>query len=264
MLLAAGDIAGCDTSGDEATAALLDAYPGATIATLGDHVYEHGTPAEFANCYDPTWGRHRARTRPAVGDHEYLTEGAAGYFGYFGAAAGEPGRGYYSYNLGSWHIVVLNSSCSFVGCARNTIQERWLKADLAANPAPCTLAYWHRPLFSSGTNHGSSPAMRPMFQALHEFGVDVVLAGHEHNYERFAPMDADGHLDPAAGIRSFVVGTGGRSVYRLGTPLNGSEARDDRTFGLLLLSLHPGRYDWRFLPVGGTGTFTDSGSDVCH
>jgi hypothetical protein len=182
ILVAVGDIASCSSDGDEATAALLDGLSG-TIATLGDHAYRSGTPQEFADCYDPSWGRHKDRTRPAPGNHDYETSGAAGYFDYFGAAAGEPGKGYYSYDLGTWHIVVLNSNCSQVGgCGEGTPQEQWLREDLAAHPATCTLAYWHHPLFSSGTEHGGNESMQPVWQALYDAGADVVLAGHEHNY----------------------------------------------------------------------------------
>jgi len=263
VLLAAGDIAACGSEGDEATAALLDATPHATVATLGDNVYERGTAEEFARCYAPSWGRHAARTRPSVGNHEYATGRASGYFGWFGAAAGDPATGWYSYDLGSWHVVVLNSNCSAVSCAAGGTQERWLGDDLARSPAACTLAYWHHPRFSSGSTHGSTEAMAPLWATLYELGADVVLAAHEHHYERFAPLDASGAVDPERGIRSFVVGTGGRSHYGFGPALAGSEVRHTGTYGVLALTLRPDGYDWRFVPQNGR-TFSDSGSGRCH
>lgn len=263
-LLAAGDIAACGSRGDEATAAILDAHPRAAVATLGDNVYPNGTPEEFERCYAPSWGRHRARTRPAPGNHDYATPGAGGYFGYFGSAAGDPRLGHYSYDLAGWHVVVLNSNCAPVGCGRGSAQERWLRADLGAHAGrPCTLAYWRHPRFSSGSQHGSAAAMGPLYGILYEHGVDVVLAGHEHVYERFAPLDPDGRVDPGRGVRSFVVGTGGRSLYGFDDPLPGSEARNASTFGVLGLQLEADGYRWRFLPVAG-GTFGDSGVGACH
>jgi hypothetical protein len=265
VLLAAGDIASCASPGDEATAALLDRL-GGTIATLGDTVYISGTSQEFATCYHPSWGRHKRRTRPAVGNHEYGTAGAAGYFDYFGAAAGDPSKGYYSYDLGTWHIVVINSNCSQVGgCGAGSPQEQWLRADLAAHPAACTLAYWHHPRFSSGDVHGSNAVLEPIWRALYEHRADVVLSAHEHNYERFAPQDSTGQLDWDRGIRQFVVGTGGRSHYDgFITPiLPHSEVRNGDTFGVLRLTLHATGYDWQFIPETGK-TFTDAGSGTCH
>jgi hypothetical protein len=262
-LLAAGDIADCSSSGDEATAALLDTRPDGVVATLGDNAYSRGTAREFAECYGPTWGRHRDRTRPAPGNHDYQTSRAAGYFAYFGAAAGEPPRGYYSYDLGSWHVVVLDSNCGGTSCRAGGVQERWLRAELAASGAACTLAYWHHPRFSSGSTHGSDDAVAPLFEALYEAGADVVLAGHEHNYERFAPLDPSGAVDSSRGIRTFVVGTGGRSHYKFASPIRGSEVRNGDTFGVLELTLEPGSYRWEFLPEAGK-TFTDSGTGTCH
>jgi hypothetical protein len=189
VLVGAGDIASCDSDGDEATAALLDTIPG-TVAAIGDTVYPNGTDAEYANCYDPTWGRHLARTRPATGNHEYHTSGAQGYFNYFGAAAGDPNEGYYSYDLGAWHIIVLNSNCSEVSCAAGSPQEQWLRGDLDAHPADCILAYWHHPLFN--TSGGGTIAVRPFWQALYAARADVVLNGHIHNYARLEPLDPDG------------------------------------------------------------------------
>lgn len=263
VLLAAGDIARCGEPGAAVTAALLAKLPG-TVATLGDNAYRNGSRQEFAGCYDPTWGAEKARTRPALGNHEYGTREAKGYFGYFGAAAGERGKGYYSYDLGAWHVVALNSNCDEVGgCDAGSPQERWLRADLAAHPAACTLAYWHHPLFSSGTKHGGEPAVRPLWQALVDAGADVVLSGHEHNYERFAPQDAGGRPDSRHGIREFVVGSGGAGLYPLGDPLPASEARNADTLGVLRLTLRPAGYDWDFVPAGG-GTFADAGRAGCH
>ena len=263
VLLAAGDIASCSSSGDEATAALVAAQPSALVVTLGDDVYDSGTPSEFAHCYDPSWGASRARTRPAPGNHDYATPGAAGYFEYFGALAGDPAKGYYSYDVGAWHVVALNSNCSVVSCAAGSAQEQWLRADLAAHPTACTLAYWHHPRFSSGTVHGSSTAVAPLWRALYDNNADLVLSGHEHNYERFAPLDPAGRVDEGRGVRSFVVGTGGASHYPLGTPISGSEARNSDTFGVLQLTLEADGFDWRFLPQPGK-TFTDAGSARCH
>jgi acid phosphatase type 7 len=261
-LLAVGDIADCDSDGDEATAALLDHLPG-IVAALGDTVYDSGTAQEFADCYDPTWGRHKSRTRPAVGNHEYLTPGASGYFGYFGAAAGDPKKGYYSYELGSWHIVVLNSNCAKVGgCHAGSPQEQWLRKDLAAHPTTCTLAYWHHPRFSFG-KYDDNEATRVLWQALDAAGAEIVLSGHDHNYQRWAPQNPDGTLDRERGIREFVVGTGGKNHYPLGSPPANVEQSNDETFGILQLTLRPTSYDWTFIPEAGK-TFTDTGSTACH
>ncbi len=263
VLVGAGDIAGCSSSGDEATANLLDTVAG-TVFTAGDNVYDSGTASEFANCYDPTWGRHKARTRPSAGNHDYNTAGATGYYGYFGAAAGDPAKGYYSYDLGSWHVVAINSNCSAIGgCGAGSPQETWLRQDLAASTKPCTVAYWHHPLFTSGANHSNATAMRPIFQALYDFDAEVVVSGHNHNYERFAPQNPTGGLDTAQGIREFVAGTGGRSHYGFGTTQPNSEIRNGDTYGVLKLTLKASGYDWQFVPEAGK-TFTDLGSGTCH
>lgn len=258
VFVGAGDIALCASSGDEATAALLDTISG-TVWTAGDNVYDTGTAAEFTNCYDPSWGRHKARTRPTPGNHDYGTPGATGYYGYFGAAAGDPAKGYYSYELGAWHIIALNSE---IAAGAGSAQEQWLRADLAAHPTACTLAYWHKPLYSSG-EHGNNPAYTALWQALYEYGADVVIGGHDHNYERFAPQNASGAADAGYGLREFVVGTGGRSLRPFGTVQANSEVRDFSTAGVLKLTLHPTSYDWEFVPVAG-GTFTDTGAGQCH
>jgi len=262
-LVGAGDIASCDSPGAAQTAKLVEAIPG-TVFTAGDDAYERGTEREFADCYAPTWGRFRDRTRPAPGNHDYETAGAAGYFAYFGAAAGERGKGYYSYDLGAWHIVVLNSECAFVGgCGLSSPQLQWLNADLTARASRCALAIWHHPRFSSGAEHGSDPTYDAFWRVLYERGVDVVINGHDHEYERFAPQTPDAKRDDARGIREFVVGTGGRSLYAVKAPLANSEVLRNDTFGVLQLTLRLDGYDWKFVPVAGS-TFTDAGSAACH
>jgi Calcineurin-like phosphoesterase len=259
VLVGAGDIADCNNSGDSATEALLDGIAG-TVYTLGDNVYPNGTLNEFNNCYDPTWGQHKARTRPSPGNHDYNTSGAAGYFSYFGSLAGPSGVGYYSYDVGTWHVVSLNSE---VAHGVGSTQEQWLRADLAASTQPCTLAYWHKPRFTSGANHAPDTTMTPLWQALYDFNADVVLSGHNHQYERFAPQDSNGNLDTARGLREFVAGTGGESHYSFATIQPNSEVRNSDTFGVLKLTLHANSYDWQFVPEAGK-TFTDSGTTNCH
>jgi len=263
ILVGAGDIADCkDLSGAEATAKLLDQLLG-TVMAVGDLAYPDGSKENFT-CYDKTWGRAKTRTRPAVGNHEFHSTGGTPYFDYFGAAAGDPKTGYYSYELGTWHIIVLNSECQDVGgCEAGSPQEKWLRADLAAHPAACTLAYWHKPLFSSGSAHGNDLTVKPLFQALYDANADVVITGHDHDYERFAPQTPDGAADPARGIREFVVGTGGKNHRPFGSPKPNSELRDATAFGVLKLTLKPSAYDWQFIPQEGK-SFTDSGSGACH
>jgi hypothetical protein len=262
VLVGAGDIASCDSDDDEKTARLLDGIEG-TVFTLGDNAYDNGTSGEYKKCYDPTWGRHKERTRPAVGNHEYRTDDAKAYFDYFGAAAGEPGQGWYSYGLGSWHIVVLNSNCKYVGgCDRGSPQERWLRTDLASHPSQCTLAYWHHPRFSAG-KYEDDEMMLPAWQALYDAGAEVVLSGHDHNYQRYAPQTPDGRADPARGIRQFVVGTGGKSHYEIEKPKGRLEVYDDNAPGVLKLTLRADSYEWEFISVEGA-SFNDSDSDVCH
>jgi hypothetical protein len=264
VFVGAGDIASCSSSGDEATATVLDGIAG-TVYTLGDNAYDNGTATEYANCYGPTWGRHKGRTMPSPGNHEYNTTNATGYYGYFGAAAGDPTKGYYSFDLGAWHIIVLNSnlSCAVISCAAGSPQEQWLRADLIAHSNTCTLAYWHHPRFNSGASHGNDIDVAPFWDALYQYGADVILNGHEHVYERFAPQTPAAVADPGTGIRQFTVGTGGRSHYTFGTIQPNSEVREGNTYGVLKLTLHANGYDWQFVPVAG-GTFNDSGAGTCH
>ncbi len=235
---------------------------------LGDTQYDSGTLSEFMGSYDPTWGRLNSLARPVLGNHEYGTAGAGGYFDYFNGTgqatgrAGDRGRGYYSYDIGAWHLIALNSNCSLVPCGAGSAQEQWLRADLAANPKTCTLAYWHHPRFSSGYTN-NTPAVDPLWQDLYTAGADVVLGGHAHEYERFAPQNPAGQADLARGIREFVVGTGGEDHHALGTIKANSEVRNVDTFGVMRLTLSATGYSWKFVPEAGR-TFTDSGSASCH
>lgn len=264
ILIGASDIASCSYDRDESTAQLLDVIPG-TVVTMGDNVYPNGSLSQFNSCYESTWGRHKDRTRPSPGNHAYNTAGAAGYYSYFGAAASplEPDctsncGGYYSYNLGAWHIIALNSE---IALGAGSEQEQWLRADLAANPNTCTLAYWHKPLFSSGS-HGNNSSIQAIWQALYDYGADLVLNGHDHTYERFAPQSPAGKAEPTRGIREFVVGTGGASLYSFSSIQPNSEVRNNTAWGVLKLTLHPTGYDWEFVPIAGQ-TFTDAGSGSC-
>jgi 3',5'-cyclic AMP phosphodiesterase CpdA len=257
VLVGAGDVAVCGSKGAEATAKLLDVISG-TVFVAGDAAYGSGTARQFRDCYGPTWGRHKARTRPSPGNHEYNTKDAVPYFEYFGANAGEVGKGYYSYDLGVWHIIALNSN---IPAGRGSEQMKWLRADLAANEASCTLAYWHHPLFSSG-EHGNEYVMLEAWRVLYEYKADVVLNGHDHSYERFAPQTPQGKADPGRGIREFVVGTGGAHLRGFERIRPNSEVRNSDTWGVLKLTLHPAGYDWEFVPVAGK-SFRDSGSAAC-
>ena len=301
VLVGAGDIARCYDPEDptditppaaiaaEATARLLDRIPG-TVMAIGDNAYEFGSPLDYALCYEPTWGRHRGRTRPAAGNHEYLTPGAAGYFAYFGVRAAPP-LGWYSYDLGSWHVVVLNSTPQVYACwppeieegrppdfpspppvpdepgpaagracAGDVAQQAWLAADLAANPARCTVAYFHHSRYSSA-RHGNHYQMQRIWDILYAHGVDVVVSAHDHVYERFAPQDPDARLDETRGIRQFVAGTGGAELYEFEEIEPNSEVRLDDTHGVLALALGRGRYGWAFVAVDGG--VRDSGTDEC-
>ena len=284
VIAAAGDIA-CDPAngkfkGGAGTADacreryVSDLLVGAGLAAvlpLGDNQYECGSLSAFQQSYDPSWGRVKPITHPAVGNHEYLTSGgtgcdssnagASGYFNYFGASAGNPGQGYYSYEIGTWHIIALNSNCTDVGgCAPTTPQGRWLANDLASHTNTCTLAYWHIPLFSSGGRAAQNSFT--FWKALYAAGADVILNGHDHIYERFAPQDPAGQRDDARGIREFIVGTGGANHTALAAVAANSEVRDISTYGVLELTLHPNSYEWRFVPEAGQ-SFTDSGTGTC-
>lgn len=267
VVLASGDISSCTQDWDEATAKIIDTIPG-TVAVLGDQVYDVGSPDEYANCYGPTWGRFRSRTRPAPGNHDYATVNAAGYYGYFGLAAGDPAKGYYSYDLGKfWHVVVLNSAWREGGPAfgQGSAQLDWLRADLAASSRQCTLAYWHHPRWSSG-NHAPDTSAAPVWRVLYAAGADLVLNGHEHFYERFAPMNPDGAADNAYGIRQIttgMAGTGASSGYPFGTPLAASEMRQNIAAGIIKLTLDSAGYSWQYLHVVGA-SFSDAGSGSCH
>jgi hypothetical protein len=240
--------------------ALVSAQPD-VVAELGDAQYDHAAVTEFP-AYDASWGRLWDRTRPALGNHEYQTPNATAYFSYFGNRAGEPGRGYYSYDVGTWHVVVLNGNCSVVSCFRSSRQEQWLRADLAAHPNRCTLAYWHQPRFSSAQTVRENLSVQALWEDLQAAGAEVVLTAHVHNYERFAPQSPTGEPDPN-GIREFVVGTGGRDHNGLRRVRRNSQARSTDTFGVLFLTLRRDSYDWRFVPVAG-GAFTDAGVGRCH
>lgn len=257
-IVAAGDIAGCWWRSDEATARLLDRI-GGIVMPLGDAVYSNGTTGQFADCYGPTWGRHKARTRPAIGNHDYRTDHGVPYYDYFGAAAGPRGKGWYSFDVDGWHVVVLNSE---VDTSPESEQVAWLREDLRAHPARCTLAAMHRPRFSSG-EHGDSERVKALFAALYEGHVDVVLSGHDHVYERFRPQDPGGHFEPERGVRQFVVGTGGAPFYDFRAKLDpNSEVHQNKVHGVLRMVFHPDGYDWEFVGVG-TG-FSDKGSGRCH
>ena len=268
-LVGAGDIAGCGSAlaGAEATAKLIEKIPGEVFAS-GDLAYEHGNAAEFHDCYGETWGRFKDRTHPTLGNHEYGTPEARDYFHYWGDRAGPIGKGYYSFDLGVWHIIALNSNCDapgLGGCAAGSPEETWLKKDLAEHADSCIVAYGHHALFSSGIfrKHAVHPELKQIVQDLYAAHADLLLVGHEHSYERFAPQDPDGKINPERGIREIVVGTGGRSHDPLGFAMDNSEVRNTDTFGVLKVTLMPHAYTWEFIPVEGQ-TFTDSGSGVCH
>jgi calcineurin-like phosphoesterase family protein len=256
VLVGAGDIAMCGSAGTGATARLLETLPG-TVMTVGDNAYPHGSAADFRDCYEPTWGRLKARTRPSPGNHDYEQPGALPYFNYFGASAGPAGLGYYRFRLGEWQIYSLNSN---VPMDASSPQVRWLRQELGANPSRCTLAYWHHPLFTSGQN-GDNPGTQLLWRALYEYDAEVIVSAHDHLYERFAPQDPDGRPDADRGIRQFIVGTGGATLT---SPVR-SHANSDVVWsmnGVLELVLRPNGYTWRFLSE--TGAAADVGAGLCH
>jgi acid phosphatase type 7 len=257
VLVGAGDIGDCKQPGSALTARLLDGISG-TVFTAGDNAYPNGSDDDFRKCYDPTWGRHRDRTRPSPGNHEYDSPQAAPYFRYFGGNAGPPGLGYYSYNAGAWHVVSLNSE---IDMSSSSAQVRWLRADLTANRTKCTVAYWHKPLFSSGP-HGNNVRVQDLWRALYDHDVDVVVTGHDHLYERFAPQNPDGGYDAARGIRQLVVGTGGSHLSSVLIQRPNSEAVG-HVWGVLALTLNPDSYRWEFVPAE-VGRFVDVGTGTCH
>jgi 3',5'-cyclic AMP phosphodiesterase CpdA len=269
VLVGAGDIAGCSSlEGAQATAKLIDEIPGAVFAA-GDLAYERGTAEEFRDCYGTTWGKFRERTWPVPGNHEYGTAGGAPYFAYWAGRAGTAEKSYYSFEVGKWHVVALNTNCRAAGvggCEAGSPQEKWLKEDLAQHADSCMVAFGHHALYSSGVfpSHAVHSELRDLWRDLYAAHADLMLAGHEHSYERFAPQDPDGRLDEANGIREIVVGSGGRSHDPLGTAKPNSEARNSDTFGVLKLTLWPGRYEWEFVPVNGAEGFHDAGAGACH
>jgi calcineurin-like phosphoesterase family protein len=272
VIYAAGDIACAPGDASSSTKCrqmktsdIIVSAGASQVLALGDLQYNSASLSNLRASYDRSWGRFKSITRPALGNHE---GSGSGYFDYFNGSgavngpAGERGNGYYSYDVGSWHLIALNSNCSRVSCSAGSAQGQWLRADLAANPRSCTLAYWHHPRFSSG-HDGDGTFMQDVWKTLYDSNADVVLVGHSHNYERFAPMNASGSLDRARGMREFVVGTGGAFFTGVGSARPNSEVRQNNTYGVLKLTLNPASYDWRFVPEAGR-TFTDAGSQPCH
>ncbi len=249
LLVGAGNIARCDRTNDEATGQLLDNYPTATVFTTGDNTNGNASLNDFNTCYGPSWGRNKARTRPSVGDQDYKTAGAAGFFQYFGTAGGDSGKYYYSYDLGAWHIMVLNAN---IAMAAGSPQEQWLRAELQGNTKQCTLAYWHHPRFSS-TGQNNLASVKPLWDALYDWSADVVVNAHYDVYERFAPQTPAGAADPATGLREFIVGTGGQNLQKPGSPKPNSQVRNGTTYGVLKLALDTAAYSWEFVPVAGPG-----------
>lgn len=277
-LVGAGDIADCTHEDAAKTAALVAKIPGAVV-TLGDNAYPDGSLDNFLDCFDKSWGQLRGRMRPTIGNHEYHVPHAGAYFAYFGKAAGTPFEGYYSFDVGRWHVVSLNSDCvegrrlsdididvtsaDFGGCSADSPQAKWLRRDLDAHPSLCTIAMWHHPRFSSG-DQGDYRGMSALFSILVDHDVELLLSGHDHDYERFGPQLADGTRDEAHGVRQFVVGTGGATLTQLDKAQPNSERRQDTTHGVLKLTLRPSDYDWEFVPVAGAPAFADQGQGTCH
>ncbi|MEQ1693741.1 MAG: DNRLRE domain-containing protein [Gemmatimonas sp.] len=275
MVVAAGD-AVCGTGTPAGTpckhaavASLITSLNPTAVLLLGDNQYENGTLSDYNTYYNASWGAFKSITKPSAGNHEYNTANASGYYDYFNGVgvqagpAGDRAKGYYSFNLGAWHLIALNSNCSAIGgCGAGSAQEQWLRADLAANTNACTLAYWHHPRFSSGS-HGNNTSVQPLWQALYDLGADLVLGGHDHIYERFAPQTPTGVLDNVRGIREFVVGTGGKEQSGFSTIKANSQLRSNTSYGALQLTLRPTSYDWAFAPIPGN-TLSDAGSAACY
>jgi hypothetical protein len=262
VFVGAGDIAQCDSKDLQknpvyATAQMVARIPG-TVFTAGDNAYPSGSATQFQNCYQPTWGQFKDRTLSSPGNHDYQDTPGDAYYSFFGNNAGEAGQGYYSVDLGVWHIIMLNSN---IPAGAGSPQEKWLRSDLAGNRKTCTLAIWHHPLYSSG-EHGNNGKFKDLWQALYEHHATVVVNGHDHDYERFAPQDPNGKADPVRGIREFVVGTGGADLRNFNQIRDNSEVRDSQTFGVIRFTLRPTSYDWQFIPAAG-GTFTDQGTAAC-
>lgn len=258
-VLAAGDISTCQNDNDEATAKILDRYSSALVLTLGDNVYDSGKISEYLNCYEPTWGRHKERTYPSIGNHDYGVPGGDDYFTYFERSK----PSYYSFDRGNWHFIALDSNCSITSCAVGSEQEIWLKTDLAGQEEEkCVVAYMHHPRVSS-SKHGDHDVLQPLWSALYQAGADIVLSGHDHVYERFAPLAPDGSPDAERGMRYFLVGTGGKEFYDFKEIKTGSEVRNNTEYGVLNLDLRPDSYSWKFLSAAN-GVFSDTGSATCH
>jgi len=271
VFVGAGDIASCTSSGDEATANLLDGIQG-SVFTIGDNVYQNGLLSEFNSCYDPTWGRQKSRTRPTPGNHDYGngTNNGGGYFDYYNGTgnftgpAGDRDKGYYSYDIGDyWHVVVLNTECGIDASCSLASQEQWLRSDLTANASKNVIALWHRPRWSSGPTRPGDSRFQGLWQDLYDHGVELLLVGHDHQYERFAPQNGSGQLDTTHGVREIIVGTGGDDLSGVGAPVANSQVLNNVTWGVLKLTLHRSSFDWRFIPVAGS-SFTDSGTDPVH
>jgi acid phosphatase type 7 len=253
IMVGAGDISTCSNTNDSKTAQLLGLITPSYVFTLGDNVYGSGTSSEYQNCYQPTWGVWKSRMKPVPGNHEYQTSGAKGYFGYFGVPS------YYAYNAGEWRVYALNSE---IDTSATSDQAQWLKKDLAANPRKCVMAYWHRARWSSGSDHGNDSKTQALWSILYDAKAELVLTGHSHNYERFAPMNKSGEA-VSVGLQEIIVGTGGVSHDGFSTVQSASLARNSNTYGVLRLFLTPDSYSWRFLPISGQ-SYSDTGTISCH
>jgi predicted phosphodiesterase len=257
----AGDISMCNRSDHFDTALLLDIYPGA-IFTAGDNTNDEGFADEYKNCFDSSWGRYKSRIHPVPGNHDYGVKEGKPYFDYFGSRAGRKSEGYYSYDVGPWHIISLNSNCEYVDCSADSDQYRWLKRDLKNNTALCTMAIWHHPRVSSAPE-GKDKSVKPFWDLLYEYGAEVIVNGHSHIYERYAPQNSELKLDWENGMVQFIVGTGGAYFEDLKNVQPNSKAKILQTHGILVFSLFEDHYDWGFLPVDGV-SFYDSGTMYCH